>query len=363
MRLSKCIQPGDLLGRLGGDEFAVLLYDVSKQEAIEVAERICRNVASIRFAWESYSFSIGASIGVSLITEHTRTANVAMQEVDTACYEAKERGRNRVHFYQESDRQLAKRRGEMLWISRIDHALNNNQMSMACQPIKALGDQPEMAELLLRVRLPDGREVLPGSFIPAAERYNLMPKLDRWVVHHALRHIATIEVNSDPYKRYAINLSGLSIGDADFLKTVLREIENSRVAPERLCFEVTETAAVTSYSRAVRFMSLLREVGCEFALDDFGSGMSSFGYLRELPVDYLKIDGSFIADLDVDPFHRAIVRSITKVNRAAGKRTVAEHVDSEKSMELLRSYGVDYVQGFYVAEPQPFYPPLATASA
>ncbi len=356
MHLKKAVQHGDIVGRLGGDEFAVLLCQVEPQDALQVADRICRAINAIRFAWGSYSFAVRASIGVTMITENTRTATVAMRQVDSACYAAKEQGRNRVHLYTESDQQLARRRGEMQWLSRIHKALDDNRLSIVQQSIVPLqpGTTGEMAEILLRVHMPDGREISPGAFIPAAERYNLMPTLDRWVIRRTLETLAAEPADVAHIERFTINLSGLSIGDPDFLRYIVDEFEASGIAPSRVCFEITETAAVASFSQAVRFMSLLREIGCQFALDDFGSGMSSFGYLRELPVDYLKIDGMFITDLDVDPFHRAIVRSITEVDRAAGKKTIAEHVDSEANMNLLREMGVDYVQGFFISKPVPF---------
>ncbi|MGJ8667850.1 MAG: putative bifunctional diguanylate cyclase/phosphodiesterase [Oceanococcus sp.] len=356
MHLKKAVQHGDIVGRLGGDEFAVLLCQVDPEDALEVAQRICKTINAIRFAWGSYSFAVKASIGATMLTEHTRTSSVAMRQADSACYAAKDQGRNRVHLFTESDRQLVHRRGEMQWLSQINQALDEDRLCIVKQriaPLQANGCT-EMAEVLVRMQMADGKEIAPGAFIPAAERYNLMPAIDRWVIRRTLQTLACIPRDADPIERYTVNLSGLSIGDPSFLNFILQEFESSGVSPTRICFEVTETAAVASFSRAVRFMSLLREVGCQFALDDFGSGMSSFGYLRELPVDYLKIDGMFVADLDVDPFHRAIVRSITEVDHAAGKKTIAEHVDSEANLKLLRDMGVDYVQGFFIERPAPF---------
>ena len=356
MHLKKAVQHGDIVGRLGGDEFAVLLCQVDEEDAKDVAQRICKVINGIRFAWGSYSFAVKASIGITMITERTRTASVAMRQVDSACYAAKDQGRNRVHMYTESDRQLAHQRGEMQWLSQINQALDEDRLSIVKQLIAPLqgDDSGVMAEILMRIHMPDGQEISPGAFIPAAERYNLMPSLDRWVIRRTLKTLSKISPETDSIERYTVNLSGLSIGDPNFLNFIISEFEKTGVSPSRICFEVTETAAVASFSRAVRFMSLLREVGCQFALDDFGSGMSSFGYLRELPVDYLKIDGMFVADLDVDPFHRAIVRSITEVDHAAGKKTIAEHVDSQSNLDLLREMGVDYVQGFFIERPAPF---------
>lgn len=356
MSLAKVVQRGDIIGRLGGDEFGVLLCNVAARESLEVANRICKAVESIRFAWGSYSFAVRASIGVTIIDEYTRTSEVAMRQVDAACYAAKEAGRNRVHLFTENDRQLARRQGEMQWLSRINQALDENRLRIVQQRIVPLqnGVSGEMAEVLLRIESPDGGMISPGAFIPAAERYNLMPLLDRWVINRLLMTLARHPQASDPFERYTINLSGLSLGDPAFLQYILDEFDRSGVNPARICFEITETAAVASFSTAVRFMSLLREIGCRFALDDFGSGMSSFGYLRELPVDYLKIDGMFVTDLDVDPFHRAIVKSITEVDHAAGMLTIAEHVNSEASLKLLREMGVDYVQGYFIERPVPF---------
>lgn len=356
MHLDKAVQHSDIVGRLGGDEFGVLLCNVDAHEAMEVAERICRTIGAIQFAWGGYSFAVGASIGVTMINEFTRTSEVAMRQVDSACYAAKELGRNRVHLFSEGDRQMAKRHGEMQWLSRIHQALDEDRFRIVSQRIAPIqgGDTLDMAEVLMRIETAEGEMIAPGAFIPAAERYNLMPLLDRWVIRKVLDVLAAGAEGGGRIERYTINLSGLSIGDPLFLQYILDEFDRSGVAPARICFEVTETAAVASFSRAVRFMSLLREIGCQFALDDFGSGMSSFGYLRELPVDYLKIDGMFVCDLEIDPFHRAIVRSITEVDHAAGMKTIAEHVDSEGSLRLLREMGVDYVQGFFVERPVPF---------
>lgn len=353
--LRKTVQFSDVVGRLGGDEFGILLCNVQPEDALEVARRICDSVGGIRFAWGGYSFPIGASIGVSCIDEFTRTSEVAMRQADSACYAAKDKGRNRVHLYAEDDRQLVRRQGEMEWLSRINKALDEDRMQIVQQRIVPLqpGITRDMAEILLRIESPSGESILPGAFIPAAERYNLMPLIDRWVVRRVLSILAAVDARHDPIERYTVNLSGLSLGDPEFLSFIIGEFERSGVSPSRVCFEVTETAAVASFSQAVRFMALLREIGCQFALDDFGSGMSSFGYLRELPVDYLKIDGMFIRSIAVDPFHRAIVKSIIEVDHAAGMKTIAEHVDSDEAQEILRSLGADYVQGYHVSMPVP----------
>lgn len=363
MHLRGCVQFGDIVGRLGGDEFGVLLSNVRKEEATEVARRICRSISDIRFAWATYSFAVGASIGITIIDEYTRKADVAMRQADSACYAAKEEGRNRVHLFTEDDRDLQRRHGEMEWLSQINKAMDEDRMRIVHQRIAPIqpGIQRDMAEVLLRIESPTGEIITPGAFIPAAERYNLMPVIDRWVIDKMLAMLEPINAADDSIERYTINLSGLSMGDPAFLQHIIKGFERTGVDPSRICFEVTETAAVTSFSQAVRFMALLREIGCRFALDDFGSGMSSFGYLRELPVDYLKIDGMFVRSIAYDPFHRAIVKSIIEVDHAAGMKTIAEHVDSEYALDLLRTLGADYVQGYHVSMPVPF--PAAVSAA
>ena len=355
-QLRKVVQFGDIVSRLGGDEFGILLCSIESDEAVGVAKRVCQDIASIRFAWGSYSFAIGASVGVSVINSWTRHPDAALREADSACYAAKDKGRNRVHLYAENDRQLSKRHGEMRWLSRINKALDEDRLRIVQQRIAPIqpGIHRDMAEILVRIESPEGEQIAPGAFIPAAERYNLMPLVDRWVIRKVLEQLAGGNAEHDPIERYTINLSGLSLGDPDFLSYIVKEFERLSVDPRRICFEVTETAAVASYTRAVRFMSLLREIGCRFALDDFGSGMSSFGYLRELPVDYLKIDGMFVRNLEIDPFHRAIIKSIIDVDHAAGMQTIAEHVDSDGALDILRELGADYVQGFFIDRPVPF---------
>ena len=353
--LNNTLQRGDIVGRLGGDEFGVLLCQVDSTEAQEIADRVRQAIDQVRFAWGTYSFAVRASIGVAMIDHHTRSPANAMRQADAACFAAKDRGRNRVHLFSASDKQLARQQGDMHWLSQINQALDDNRILIMQQPIVPLqkGQNKTMAEILLRLVTTDGKEISPGAFIPAAERYNLMPLLDRRVIQQVFQMLAENPSLTKDVKRYTINLSGLSITDPDFIDYILGEFESSGIDPKLICFELTETAAVASFSRAVRFMSLLREIGCEFALDDFGSGMSSFGYLRELPVDYLKIDGMFMGNLALDPFHRAIVRSITEVNRTVGMQTIAEHVDSHAAVDLLREMDVDFVQGFLIQRPQP----------
>ena len=352
-QLRNVVQSGDIVGRLGGDEFAILLCNVTSSEAVTTARRVCNTIANLRFAWHTSSFTISSSIGVAAITPMTRTAHRALQQADAACFAAKDGGRNRVHLFREDDKQLRKTRGEMAWLPRINSALDEDHMCLVQQRIAPLSGAEEMAEVLLRLDNGNGHMIAPGAFIPAAERYNLMPRIDRWVIEHMLHTLSLIDARQDPVSRYTINLSGLSVGDEQFLRFIVDEFEKHSVDPTRICFEITETAAVTNFSQAIRFMSLLREIGCSFALDDFGSGMSSFGYLRDMPIDYLKIDGMFVRNLEIDAFHRTIVKSIIDVDRAAGMKTIAEHVDSDAAVRMLREMGADYVQGFHIHKPEP----------
>ncbi len=351
--LTDKVQQGDIIGRLGSDEFGILLCSVTVDEATDVAQRLRRGIEQIRLNWRSASFAASVSIGLTMLDGDTGTPTRALSQVDIACFAAKDAGRNHVHVYLEDDIELAARKGEMHWPARIKWALEEKRLCLAAQLIMPLQDSnaPVLAEMLMRIRSPDGSLIAPGTFIPAAERYSLMPLLDRWTISQVLELLSrndSLEVAAD---RYTINLSGSSIGDPEFLRFIIDAFRRTGVDPRRICFEVTETAAVASYASAVRFMSLLREIGCTFALDDFGSGMSSFAYLKKLPLDYLKIDGQFVRDLAIDPFHRAIVKSITEVDKAAGLITIAEFVEDEATRNRLIKLGVDYGQGFHIHEP------------
>jgi EAL domain-containing protein (putative c-di-GMP-specific phosphodiesterase class I) len=280
-----------------------------------------------------------------------------MKAADTACYIAKDMGRNRIHAYSEDDDETVSRRGEMDWVGRIHYALEHNRFCLFRQRIVHIADGGgHHYEILIRMLDEQGNLISPMAFIPAAERYNLMPAIDRWVVRTMLTRLSSGMVTGDdgaPHV-WAINLSGASLNDGSFLKFIKEQFEQLKVPPKSICFEITETAAITNLTRAEHFISAMRKLGCQFSLDDFGSGMSSFGYLKYLPVDYLKIDGSFVKDMASDPIDAAMVESINKIGHLMGLKTIAEYVENQEIVGLLKQIGVDYAQGYGIHKPEPF---------
>jgi diguanylate cyclase (GGDEF)-like protein/PAS domain S-box-containing protein len=353
-RLSAKVRESDMLARLGGDEFGVLLYGCTPRRAYAVAEELRNVICEFQFNCSEHRFQVGASIGVVAIDSGSGSVAELLSAADVACYAAKERGRNRVHVYQTDDHELQERRGEMRLVSRINRALQEGRFQLLVQDIADLSDdaRPGYRELLVRLVDRDGGLLSPMSFIPAAERYGLMPSVDRWVVANACRLLAE-ESARDPEGVWAINLSGQSVCDEAFLEYVMHTVRESGVAPQRLCFEITETATIANLGHATRFMNVMHGMGCRFALDDFGSGLSSFGHLKQLPVDYLKIDGTFVRDMAEDPIDYAMVEAINRIGHVMGIRTIAEFVEDEAVLNALRGLGVDYAQGYWIAVPRP----------
>lgn len=348
------LRRGDVLARLGGDEFGVIFSHCAINAAADVADKLRRRLAECVFSWEDASFNITASMGLVEIGEASPDVATLLREADTACYLAKDHGRNRLHVYNERDHALVSRRDEMEWVGRIREALDAGRLRLYAQIIEPVGHAAGLRyELLVRLIDRQGREVLPGAFLPAAERYNVATSIDRWVVCSALRALAEHPAHQAALDACHINLSGQSIGRDDFLQAVEECLDRYSVDPGKICFEITETAAMTSMTGARRFIERLNARGCRFALDDFGSGLSSFGYLRALPVDVLKIDGTFVRDIVDDEIHLAMVKSINEIGRLMGKRTVAEFVESEAIFEQLRLLQVDYVQGYAIHKPCP----------
>ena len=350
------IRDSDMLARLGGDEFGVLLEGCELDKAAEQAEAMRVKVRKHRFVWQEKPFDISISIGlVPIMTECANMAEV-LKNADAACYVAKDSGRNRVQIYREHDKELAQRYGEMQWVSRIQQALEQNRFELHGQLIRSTLDKPlpPHFEVLVRLRDPNGQLVPPMAFIPAAERYNLMQSIDRWVVQHALELLAG-QADKDSLEDIclAINLSGQSLGSDEVLAAIRRAIDETGVSPRRLCFEITETAAITNLAAAARFMRNLRGLGCRFSLDDFGSGLSSFGYLSNLEVDFIKIDGHFVKNILTDPLSRSIVNAINQIGHVMGISTIAEFVESEAIAAELKQLGIDYVQGFGIHKPEP----------
>ncbi|MCP5155861.1 MAG: EAL domain-containing protein [Ectothiorhodospiraceae bacterium] len=356
--LREVVRKNDTLARLGGDEFGVLLENCSLGQAQVVAAALRRCVEEFRFHWEGKVFRVGASIGLVPVTATSSSVSEVLSAADGACYTAKDGGRNRVHLFREDDAAIADRQREMRWVVKLQHALDEHRLRLDCQPIVGVGptasDEGEHYELLLRMEDESGRQVSPGLFLPAAERYNLIGRLDRWVIETALARLADSPSMLARLHLCSINLSGHSLADDDILDFIRLQFDHTGIPPQRICFEITETAAITNLARATHFMVTLRALGCCFALDDFGSGLSSFAYLKTLPVDYLKIDGMFVREVVDDPIDRAMVKSINEMGHVMGKRTIAEFVENDAILAVLRELGVDYAQGYGVGRPRPF---------
>jgi len=349
--LKKLVRGNDILARLGGDEFGLLLVNCPLDQAKTIAEELREAISDFRFIWRDKSFSVGVSIGMALITKDAQGVDEVLGAADIACYAAKDLGRDRVHLYTDDDSDLQRRHTEMHWVSRIKDALEEGQFVLYNQKMCSLNHGhgvDQHSEFLVRMIGSDGSVILPGAFIPAAERYGVMVHLDRWVVQAVIDYLVQNDVNKGVN---FINLSGASLSDDGFFSFIKQQIKRSNISPELLCFEITETAAIANFSNAVEFINEIRSIGCQFALDDFGAGLSSFSYLKSIPVDYLKIDGAFVRDINQDPMNFAIVQAINEIGHVAGLRTIAEFVENEETLELLREIGVDLAQGYGVERP------------
>ncbi len=345
---------GDTLARLGGDEFGVLLENCEGNNATTVAHKLRSVIQEFRFSWENKIFTLGVSIGLVPIGSDTESIKSVMSLADAACYAAKDAGRNRVHEYVAGDSELASQQGEMQWASRITRALEDDGLVLYRQEIASIDgeDSGDHMEILVRM-LGDEGIVQPGAFLPAAERYNLMPSVDRWVVKNVFRWLSEDVEQMSRLSLCSINLSGLSIGDDDFSIFLAELFDRYEIPADKICFEITETIAVTNLTKAIEFINRFKALGCRFSLDDFGSGFSSYGYLKNLPVDYLKIDGTFVKDIEHDEIDYAMVESINRIGHVMGKKTIAEFVENEGILERLRELGVDYAQGYAIAKPCP----------
>jgi diguanylate cyclase (GGDEF)-like protein/PAS domain S-box-containing protein len=348
---------GDTLARLGGDEFGILFTDCTLDEAEHKAQAVIDAVRQYRFQWQDQVFEIAASIGIVPVSGSGNLAEL-LSAADSACYVAKDRGRNQIHVSTANDIEVMTRHSEMRWVERINRALEENRFRLYRQPIQSLRDPqsaPPINELLLRLVDGQGRIVTPSQFITAAERYRMMPVIDLWVVGAALETIGSLR---DPDQLggavFTINLSGQSFGNEDLQRTILKSLDRHEISARRVMFEITETAAISNLSRAIDFMNSLKDRGCRFVLDDFGSGLSSFRYLKSLEVEFLKIDGELVREIADDPIQREMVAAIHRIGESMGIQTIGEWVESSEIARALADIGVDYAQGWAVGRPVPF---------
>ena len=354
------LRAADVLARLGGDEFGILLANNAQDAALAVAESVRRRISELRFLWEGKVFSTNVSIGVLSLTKSLATVSDALSAADQACYLAKDNGRNRVQFYRPDDQVMRARHGEMRWVERLNRAIELDQFALFAQEIRPVGSQAGKGnfqashfEILIRMIESDGTLIAPMAFIPAAERYGLMPKIDRWVIANACKNLAALKERHGAIPTCMINLSGASVTDPGMVDFVRSQLVQFALPTDSIGFELTETAAISNLASASQLMHRLNEIGCPMALDDFGSGMASFAYLRRLPVDYLKIDGEFVQDMTTDAVDYEIVEAIHNVGRVMGVKTVAESVESADILAALLLVGVDFAQGYHISRPMP----------
>ena len=353
--LQSHIRQRDTIARLGGDEFAILFEFTDIESANKVCESIIELLEKFRFPWQDKTFTLGASIGLTIINEHIKDSHDALIQVDRACYAAKDAGRNRVQIHSPSNERLKQRNIEFQWSNEINDALDNNRFLLYIQPIISVPKSTQEChyEILLRLQLQNGSIVPPGAFLPAAERYNSATRIDKWVVTHTLQWLSRHADKLEYINSISINLSGQSLGNEILLEHIVKLFNEGDVPTEKITFEITETAAIANLQNATTFISRLKRYGSQFALDDFGSGLSSFAYLKNLQVDVLKIDGMFVKDMLDDPIDAAMVSSINEIGHLMGLKTIAEFVESDEIMERLREIGVDFAQGYALGKPEP----------
>lgn len=350
------VRSSDIAARLGGDEFALLLPDCGIERALTITEALRCDIEQYRFSWQGHTFGIGVSIGlVELNAAQPMQLSQALHASDAACYAAKEAGRNRIHCYQPDDHALLEKHGELQWVQRLQNGLDNDTFRLFAQPIAAIcATGPGYREILLRLE-EHGEIIAPGSFLPAAERYHFMERIDRWVIRNTLAWLGDQNRHATlpPHSLWGINLSGASLSDADFCHDLITQVAMAGLPHGTLCFEITESTAIAQLSSVSEIIVTLKEYGCRFALDDFGTGLSSFSYLKQLPVDYLKIDGNFIRNVHQDPIDRAMVEAIHAVGKALGIETIAEFVETQATLDILHHMGINYAQGYLLGRPEP----------
>ena len=355
-RIQDTTRKQDIFARMGGDEFGMLLEYCTLEQAQHRADAILHAIKNFLFLWEGEEYRIGISIGLVVITETTKNFTELFKQADAACYMAKESGRNRIHVYNPEDSRVAQRHGEMRWVARINQALKEDRFVIYAQSIVSLDENNTARhyEILLRMIDEKGDLISPGFFLPAAERYDIMGKVDIWVIENVIILLDKYPGFIDGIDFIAINISGQSVSNTDFLNWIISLIKEKKIDPKKICFEVTETAAISNLEEASEFITALRNLGCRFALDDFGSGLSSFGYLKSLPVDFLKIDGMFVKDIVDNPIDCAMVKSINDIGHVMGMKTIAEFVENDEIKEVLRAIEVDHVQGYGIDKPKAF---------
>jgi diguanylate cyclase (GGDEF)-like protein len=355
--IKEAVRDSDTVGRIGGDEFALLLVGCPLEKARQIADDVVRSVNDYRFVWKDKIFNIGVSIGLVEIGSSGGAIEDIMNSADSACYVAKKQGGLHVHVYSAREEASARHSGEIHWLQRLQGALRDNKFELYYQPIvhaRADGVRGPALEVFVRLKGENGQPGTPPSeFIRAAERYRLMPHIDRWVVQAVLSALGRGGMRLPPGRSVAINIAGQTLGDSDFLEFVVDCFDHTGANPGDICFEVTEGAVVANLDHAHRFIAVLHGMGCEFALDDFGSGLSSFSTLRTLPMDYVKIDGSFIHNLAADTVNQAMVTAMIELSRSLNFRVVAEQVEDQLSLDTVIGMGIDFVQGFVVGRPQP----------
>jgi EAL domain-containing protein (putative c-di-GMP-specific phosphodiesterase class I) len=354
----EAVRDSDTVARLGGDEFGVLLVGCPLEKARQIADDIWRAIGEYRFVWKDRIFSVGVSIGIVELTGESNSLEEIMNAADSACYVAKKQSDSHVHVYSSHDEVVARSRGEIHWLQRLQAALRDGFFELYVQPIEPARQGttggPAM-EVFVRLH-DDGQPVLPAEFFPAAERYRLMSMIDRWVMSSALAALTAGAIRIPPGRSLSINVSGQTLADASFLEFVVEELDRTGVQPQQICFEVSETSVVGNLEQARRFIDVLHGMGCRFALDDFGTDLGGFANLKQLPMDYLKIDGSFMRDLGRDSVNQAMVTAVVGMARTLNFRLVAEQVEDLAALEAARAMGIDFVQGHAIGRPRPLAP-------
>lgn len=349
------IRRGDSLARLGGDEFGILLLNCELPVGEEIAEKFNQLIREYKFFWEGEKYQLSASIGVVPITNESQTASTVLSAGDTACYSAKDRGRNQIRVYRPDDTGFLRRRGDMIWLGQINQALKEDRFHLYYQELRPLQKEEKGIHIEVLIKMDDiqGNRINPGNFLPAAERANLTPEIDRWVIRNTFDWMVRNRDKLDHLDSASINLSGHSLSDKTFLEFIIREFEQRELPRGKICFEITETVAIANLVQAQELFTALSHIGCKFSLDDFGTGMSSYGYLRNLPVDFVKIDGIFVKDIIDDSIDSKLVQSITDIAHVMNIQTIAEYVESEAIFERVKAIGVDYAQGYHIGKAEP----------